>query len=66
MFDVMISPILMYNSEVLGVYLKPDFDHWDKSQIEKVHRRCKSYLKVIIIIIIIIIMIIITIIIKCN
>jgi len=23
--DVMISPILTYNSEILGVYLKPDF-----------------------------------------
>ena len=63
----------MYNSEVLGVYLKPDFDHWNKSQIEKVHRRCKSYLKVIIIIIIIIIILIVIIIvmiiitiIKCN
>ena len=33
--DMMISPILTYNSEILGVYVKPDFKSWDSSQIEK-------------------------------
>ena len=46
-FDTMISPVLTYNSEVWGAYLKSDFDHWDKSPIEKVHLRfCKLYLNV--------------------
>ena len=41
-FGVMISAILMYNSEFWGAYLKSDFDHWDRSPIEKVHFRfCK-------------------------
>ena len=30
-FNVMISPIPMYNSEVWGAYLKSDFDHFDLS-----------------------------------
>ena len=34
-FDMMISPILTYNSEIWGVYVKPDFKSWDRSQIEK-------------------------------
>ena len=31
-FDTMISPILTYNSEIWGVYTKPDFMTWDGSQ----------------------------------
>ena len=47
LFDTMISPILTYNCEVWGAYLKLDLNHWDKSPIEKVHVRfCKSYLGV--------------------
>ena len=30
MFDTMISPILTYNSEIWGVYAKPDFKTWDR------------------------------------
>ena len=46
-FDTMISPILLYNSEVWGAYDKLNFNHWDKSPIEKAHLRfCKSYLMV--------------------
>ena len=33
----MISPILTYNSEIWGVYAKPDFKTWYDSQIEKAH-----------------------------
>ena len=33
-FDMMISPVLTYNSEIWGVYVKPDFKSWDSSQIE--------------------------------
>ena len=43
----MISPILTYNSEIWGVYTKPDFKTWDGSQIEKAHLQfCKRYLEV--------------------
>lgn len=43
----MIFPILPYNSEIWGVYVKPDFKTWDGSQIEKTHLQfCKSYLEV--------------------
>ena len=43
----MISPILTYNSEIWGVYAKPDFKTWDDSQIEKAHLQfCKGYLQV--------------------
>ena len=31
----MISPILTYNSEVWGAYVKSDFKSWDSSAIEK-------------------------------
>ena len=31
----MISPILTYNSEIWGVYAKPDFKTWDGSQVNK-------------------------------
>ena len=34
-FDTMISPILLYNSEIWGGYVKSDFKAWDGSQIEK-------------------------------
>ena len=37
LFDAMIAPILTYNSEIWGVYTKPDFKSWDSSQIEKAH-----------------------------
>ena len=46
-FDTMISPILTYNSEIWGVYTKPDFETWDGSQIDKTHLQfCKRYLEV--------------------
>ena len=31
----MISPILTYNSEVWGAFVKSDFKSWDDSGIEK-------------------------------
>ena len=34
-FDTMISPILTYNSEVWGLFIKSDFKYWDTSLIEK-------------------------------
>ena len=47
LFDAMICPILTYNSEIWGVYTKPDFKSWDSSQIEKAHLQyCKRYLEV--------------------
>ena len=43
----MISPILTYNSEIWGVYAKPDFKTWDGSQIENAHLQfCKRCLEV--------------------
>jgi len=40
----MISPILTYNSEIWGVYVKPDFKFWDSSQTGKTHLQfCKHY-----------------------
>ena len=43
----MISPILTYNSEVWGVYTKPDFKTWESTQIGKTHLNfCKRYLEV--------------------
>ena len=36
-FNTTIFPILPYNSEIWGVYAKPDFKTWDGSQIEKTH-----------------------------
>ena len=46
-FDMMISPILTYNSEICGVYVKHDFKSWDSSQIENTHLQfCKRYLEV--------------------
>ena len=41
-FDTMISLILTYNSEIWGVYAKPDLKTWDGSQIEEAHLQfCK-------------------------
>jgi hypothetical protein len=46
-FDSIISPILLYNSEVWGAYEKNDLNKWDNSETEKVHLRfCKLYLGV--------------------
>ena len=46
-FDSMISPILTYNSEVWGAFVKSDFKSWDSSAIEKIHLQfCKRYLQV--------------------
>ena len=43
----MISPILTYNSEVWGTFVKLDFKSWDNSPIEKTHLQfCKRYLEV--------------------
>ena len=43
----MISPILTYNSEVWGLFIKSDFKCWDTSPNEKGHLQfCKSYLQV--------------------
>ena len=43
----MISPILIYNSEVLGAFVKSDFKSWDSSGIEKTNLHfCKRYLEV--------------------
>ena len=46
-FDTMSSPILTYNSEVWGVFIKSDFKYWDTSPIEKGYLQfCKRYLQV--------------------
>ena len=46
-FDSMISPILTYNSEVWGAFVKSDFKSWDSSAIEKTHLQfCKRCLQV--------------------
>ena len=43
----MISPILSYNSEIWGVYVKHDFKAWDNTPIEKTHLKfCKRYLEI--------------------
>ena len=43
----MISPILTYNSEVWGLFIKSDFKHWDTSPVEEGHLQfCKRYLQV--------------------
>ena len=43
----MISPILLYNSEIWGGYVKSDFKAWDGKQIERRHLQfCKRYLEV--------------------
>ena len=46
-FETMISPILSYNSEIWGVYVKHDFKAWDNTPIEKTHLKfCKRYLEI--------------------
>ena len=46
-FDSMISPILTYNSEVWGTFVKSNFKSWDNSPIEKAHLQFwKRYLEV--------------------
>ena len=46
-FEAMISPILSYNSEIWGVYVKHDFKAWDNTPIEKTHLKfCKRYLEI--------------------
>ena len=46
-FDTRIFPILSYNSEVWGMYIKQDFQKWGNSAIEKIHLKfCKRYLEV--------------------
>ena len=43
----MISPILSYNSEIWGVYVKHDFKAWDNTPTEKTHLKfCKRYLEI--------------------
>ena len=43
----MISPILSYNSEIWGVYVKHDFKAWNNTPIEKTHLKfCKRYLEI--------------------
>ena len=43
----MITPILLYNSEVWGLFIKSDFKYWDTSRIEKGHLQFfKRYLQV--------------------
>ena len=45
-FDSMISPILTYNSEICGAFVKSEFKSWDSSAIEKTHLQfCKRYLQ---------------------
>ena len=47
MFDTVIQPILTYNSEVWGAFVKSDFKSWEGSGIEKTHLHfCKRYLEV--------------------
>ena len=47
LFETLIVPILSYECEVWGAYLKQTFQNWEKSPIEKVHLRfCKYYLGV--------------------
>ena len=46
-FDTLIPPILTYNSEVWGAYLKHDLNKLDQFNFEKVHLKfCKYYLGV--------------------
>ena len=46
-FDGIVSPILLYNSEVWGAYVNNDFTKWDKTSTEKAHLKfCKLYLGV--------------------
>ena len=47
LFDTLVKPIVLYNSEVWGAYSKGDFGSWDKSPADKVYLQfCKIYLVV--------------------
>ena len=47
LFDSLFLPILMYGSEVWGVYEKNDYHSWEKDIIERTHIHfCKLYLGV--------------------
>ena len=37
LFTTLISPMLLYGSEVWGPFIDLDFEGWDKSKIEQVH-----------------------------
>ena len=37
LFDSLFLPILLYGSEVWGIYDKDDFNNWEKDDIEKTH-----------------------------
>ena len=41
-FDGVISPILLYNSEVWGAYEKNDYNKWDNTGMEKTHQNFNS------------------------
>ena len=44
-FDAAIKPILTYGCEVWGMFIKMDFEKWDKTATEKAHLRfCKMFL----------------------
>ena len=46
-FDSIISPILLYNSEVWGAFANHYLNKWDQSPNEKIHSKfCKIYLGV--------------------
>ena len=46
-FEAMISPVLSYNSEIWGVYVKHNFKAWDNTPTEKTHLKfCKPYLEI--------------------
>ena len=46
-FDGIVSPILLYNSEIWGAYGNIDFKKWDNTPTEKTHLKfCKLYLGV--------------------
>ena len=43
-FDTIISPILLYNSEIWGAYFDNDYLNWDKTTIEKTHLNFVNYI----------------------
>ena len=46
-FEAMISPILSYDSEIWGLYVKHNFESWENFSIEKTHLKfCKHYLEI--------------------
>ena len=46
LFDSLFLPILLYGSEVWGIYDKDDLNFWEKDEIEKTHILCKNTLGV--------------------